>query len=155
MSVDNTASQGLRQARERISKAAEKALGAALLGVIDDAQNEEPKPPIDTGHLRGSAFAVVGGDVVSGKAPSGQLSSDETGLVGYVGFDTPYAFFVHEGLEPGPGLPNRGQLKPGPRSEKAGGVGGLFLGLKLNRYRDRYAMIIASRLKKWLGGGST
>lgn len=151
MTVKNTASSGFQRLGKSIRSEAEKAVGVALLSVLDDAQNEDPKPPIDTGLLRGSQFAIIG-DQIIGKTPTTRPQSDESGIVGYVGFDTPYAFYVHEGLEPGPGLENRGQLQPGPRSQAAGGVGGLFLSLKLNRNRDNYVRIITDRLKRFLGG---
>ena len=57
---------------------ANKALGLVGKEMIDDAVNQDPKVPVDTGRLKSSGFSKV----------------ENNELV--VGFDTPYAGKVHE-----------------------------------------------------------
>jgi hypothetical protein len=152
MSVQDTMTFKLRRLPRDMTQQAEKAIGAALLAVLDDAQNVEPKPPIDTGLLRGSQFAQVG-DIKFGNAAGLEAKADAGTVTGFVGFGASYAVYVHEGMRPGPGLTDGRVLTPGPKSQNAGGVGGLFLSLKLNRFRDRYARIVSDRLRRYLGGG--
>mgnify|MGYP007071573127 CR=1 FL=1 len=100
---------------EEIKKTIEeqKQIGLLRVGhaVMNDFQNQEPKPPILTAFLRRSGFIETTPDGVN------------------LGFSAVYANYQNQGLPPGPGILRGGkliQLRPGPVSRKAGGVGGQF-----------------------------
>lgn len=155
--MTNSLSVGLAQFVSRLPGVFRQAGTSGGLALHEDAVHEEPTPPLDTGHLRGSGFVRVDGQLVHGSGPAGAAESGKLRID--VGFATPYARYQHEGLEPGPGVthPTSGkhvQLQPGPKSQQVGDVGGLFLSLKLDRNRQRYARIIAARLNRAFGSGS-
>lgn len=147
--VTNTIAPGLRKLASRLPKALENAAGVAGLAVIDDAVNEDPTPPLDTGYLRGSWFVYVNGKKKSSGSDAGSLPGTiqtEQGTVSTtIGFSAPYAAAQHQNLEPA------GTWQRGPKSPP--NSGGNYLGSKLDRNKDRYAKIFADRLAKAIMGG--
>lgn len=147
--VTNTIAPGLRALAARLPKALENAAGVAGLAVIDDAVNEDPTPPLDTGYLRGSWFVYVNGKKKSngGNAGSlpGSVPADPKTVSTTVGFSAPYAAAQHQNLEPA------GPWQRGPKSPPDSG--GNYLGAKLGRNKNNYARIFADRLAKAIAGG--
>lgn len=149
----DTLTPALLRISRKFPAASQQAAEVTGLAILDDAVTVAPTPPIDTGFLRGAGFVRVDG-VVTFQMPDAQAENGPAQrgrIVVDVGFNTPYAFYQHEGLPPGPGVEHpvsgeRIKLSPGPKSEQAGNVGGWFLVLKLNQRRDRYARIYADRL---------
>lgn len=130
-------------------------VGEAALALMSDAINQEPTPPLWHGHLRGSAVPLVEGVAIAGYAGEDASLKESGKITAAVVFDVPYARYQHEGQEPGPGVihPRSDKLvhlQPGLHSVQAGDTGGLFLSLKLNRNRQRYATIVTNGIKRFL-----
>jgi hypothetical protein len=157
-SVKNTIRDGAGRFARKIPAAVQMAGASVGLAILDDAVNEEPTPPIDTGLLRGSGFVYSAGRLVKAGPRAAVASSFPAGGKGYeivVGFNTPYAKYQHEGLQPGPGVETSSgrkiNLQPGPKSQQAGNVGGRFLFAKIEKNKDKYAAIFADRLGRNTG----
>jgi len=129
--------------RKIIPASAENGVGAACLQVLNDAVFEVPTVPLKEGWLRGSGSAFVNGNYVgstegvggakAGKANTTPFPMMHAGaVIGHVGFNTPYASRLHEGV---------GFSFTEPSS------GAKFLSSKLQKNRKRYAEIIANRIK--------
>ncbi len=119
----------------------EKGLGRAMLQVLNDCVMEIPTVPIKEGWLRGSGSIFVQNKLIGvstfGKLGFANLEYADlirpSEFVGVIGFNTPYAAKLHEGItfkftEP----------SAGPK----------YLESKLMRNRLRYMQIIANAIKE-------
>lgn len=131
------------------NKMLNRAVGVAGLALLSDAQNKTPTPPIKTGHLRGSQYVLVDEKNIAGGMPKDRPPKLDAGLFGaHVGFDTPYASYVHDHMTPA--KPEKGRtIYPSELSERAG-AGGLFLLNKMVENADRYKSKITESIKKSL-----
>jgi hypothetical protein len=124
---------------KQIPKSATTAIEKELKKVALDLQGKAQRiAPIDLGDLRGSAFAVVGKEMVSqqekDKDPKSVRMGLPTagGLEAIVGFAEPYALKQHE--EVGYRHPKGGQAK--------------YLETPYKQNRDKYVDYIAKAVKK-------
>lgn len=149
--------KGLDLADRRIREAAKVALGQAALDVMDDAIADIPTVPIEKGTLRASASAIladgaveellgtseeqvtlaVGADPPTPAFPPTGMG-EPGALVAIVGFNTPYAAYLHE-------HPEFTFTEPGS--------GGKFLESKILPKKDELMALIAGRIKASLEGG--
>lgn len=114
----------------------EQALAKAGLAIIEDIVNVRPKPPIDTGFLRGSWGVFVGSTKIE-SGPNGPES--HAGKRGELtaGLSTPYAARLHE-------LP---KFKTHKKPEINQDSGPKFVEEKLARFKEEYMRIIADDFK--------
>jgi hypothetical protein len=123
----------------------EKGLARAMLALLNDCVMEPPTVPLKEGWLRGSASIFVQNQLVAisphgrpGKAATAHAAPlRATAWVGVIGFNTPYAARLHEGIsftftEP----------SAGPK----------FLEAKMQRHRASYMQEIADTIRE---GGET
>ena len=132
-------------AAKLVPEAAERGVGQACMNLLYDATQIPPKVPHDTGTLRGSGSAFVqnklvgvsqvGGGGTPATSHTEPIKGDE--IVGVVGFNTPYAEFVH----------NHTELR-----FRETGTGALFLETKLAQNRDKYRDTIGKAIEKALKG---
>lgn len=96
--------------KETIPSLQEKGMGRAMLVLMGDCVNETPTVPLDEGWLRGSASVFVQGKFVAdssnqSRAKGGKATNsiDEKitkhEIRGSIGFNTPYAARLHEGID--------------------------------------------------------
>lgn len=147
-------SKNMKDFMERSDRAERIALGRVGLAINQDTIQEEPKPPFDTGYLRGSQFMYVMGkkaelgNAIQGTVPATVPVQPNT-LTVEVGLNTPYAKYQHENL--GKSIfPARFFSRSGQPKDTAG-VGGKFLEAKLARFKDDYAKLFAETYKKEAG----
>lgn len=96
---------------KRVQKAAQAGMAKAGMALLQDAVMDIPKVPHDEGTLRGSGSVHINGKLKStstgmsdGGSPTpfeGQIGSDDKpdAVIGRVGFNTPYAARLHEGVD--------------------------------------------------------
>lgn len=118
----------------------ERALGVAMLDLLNDCIMEVPTVPLKEGWLRGSGSIfvnnVLAGTYTNNKDKFVNLDNnqgDNTGFVGVIGFNAPYAARLHEGI-------NFKFTEPSS--------GAKFLESKLIGNRSKYIETIAIELKK-------
>lgn len=118
----------------------ERALGVAMLDLLNDCIMEVPTVPLKEGWLRGSGSIfvnnVLAGTYTNNKDKFVNLDNnqgDNTGFVGVIGFNAPYAARLHEGI-------NFKFTEPSSGSK--------FLESKLIGNRSKYMETIAVELKK-------
>jgi len=124
-----------------IPELTEKGLGRAMANLFNDCINEVPTVPLKESWLRGSGSWFVQNKLagVSNKGKQGFANTSHTEnisageFVGVIGFNTPYAARIHEGI----GLHFRE-----PSS------GAKYLESKLHRKKDVYMKIIANTIKE-------
>lgn len=121
----------------------EKGMAKAGMQLLNDCTMQAPTTPLDEGTLRGSGSVFVENQLV-GRSPKTRgrgtpslehrekLKKDQTVVV--VGFNTPYAGRVHEGV----GIKNWSEPSSGPK----------FLEAKLANNRDEYMKITAEHLRE-------
>lgn len=119
----------------------ERALGVAMLSLMNDCINEVPTVPLKEGWLRGSVSVFVN-NKFSGNKDNGKtdyMNKDHNGaipkdsFVGVIGFNAPYAARLHEGI---------GFKFTEPSS------GAKYLESKLLANRERYLRIVAECLEE-------
>ncbi len=126
-----------------IPKLTEKGLGVAMLQVLNDCINEVPTVPIREGWLRGSGSIFVQNKLITtsegmSKAKAGKANKSHSETLkagefsGVIGFNTPYASKVHEGVD---------------MHFKEPSSGAKFLETKLHRNKERYMTIISNRIR--------
>lgn len=168
--------QNLKKLSNQIQDKLDRSAARVGLAIIDDAVNEAPTPPIDTGFLRGSAVAYANGEKIhfdpGGKKASWSnqpptIPTPKGKIQIQIIFDTPYAAHMHEDISPG--KIGKGKLqdtgddgsKPdtipvgqkvglGPKSRQAGNVGPKFLQQKLDVNRNKYSQMFARALAQEL-----
>lgn len=142
-----------------LNEAVRMSLGTVGLAILEDTITQDPKPPIETGYLRGAQFmyiqgikkSVPGSDMAgpdgltNNAPPTAETKVGEFKLE--VGLNTPYAKYQHENL--GVKIFPRTMTKRGtPKSTQ--GISGKFLELKLLRNASEYAQIFADEFtKRW------
>lgn len=158
---------GMRKAIGTLQKGlrsnVEIALGIVGLAILEDTIQENPKPPFETGYLRGAQFMYVlgnlkqvpgakqsqrqpDGSVLTNTPPSSTpISAGEFKVE--VGLNTPYAARMHEelGFSIFPAIATR---KGTPKDTQ--GVSGKFLQSKLERFKTQYAEIFAREVARRL-----
>jgi hypothetical protein len=150
--MKNTLTPALKKLAKKLPKAYETATLVAGAQLADDAVNEAPTPPIDTGHLRGSWFVYAQGqlktkgvDAERFDGLSKSIAVPRGKIMAVVGFNAPYAQIMHDDLKSFGTVYNLG-----PKSENAGNVNGNFLGAKLLKNKERYKRSFEAKLKKEL-----
>ena len=154
-SFDDKLTKGIEKAKQSQEKAIKMALGRVGLAILEDTVQQEPKPPFETGFLRGAQFMHVMGqskpvpDAIQSGAPAKVDIQAGTFEVS-VGLNTPYAMAQHENLK------DAGSWEPGTVSKRGtpkdpSGIGGKFLESKLARYKDEYANVFANTFAKFWG----
>jgi len=122
----------------------EKGLGRAMLDLMNDCVMEVPTVPLKEGWLRGSASIFVQNKFVStsenlsrakaGKAIRAYVENVTAGrFVGLIGFNTPYAAKVHEGIDM-----HFTEPSSGPK----------YLESKMISKRNHYLTVIANTIKE-------
>jgi hypothetical protein len=119
----------------------ETGLGRASLQLMNDCVMEVPTVPIKEGWLRGSGSVFVQNKLVHestfGKAGMANTDHSENlgprDFVGVVGFNTPYASRLHEGL-----TFHFSEPSAGPK----------YMESKMMRNKERYMQIIANAIKE-------
>jgi hypothetical protein len=135
-----------RLVKEAMPAAIKEGMGKAASQLLNDAVMQSPTVPLDEGTLRGSAFVFVDGTPpripvsVPGKtrpkfvpAPSAAFGKEDKKTVAIVGFNTPYAARLHEGI----GIKHWSEPGSGPK----------FLESKLANNRHEYIKIVADQIK--------
>lgn len=133
-------------AKQMIPSLTERGMGRAMLQLLNDCVMEVPTVPLKEGWLRGSGSIFVQNTLVSFSvnAPRAKIGFANTShienigknfFVGVIGFNTPYAAKVHEGIS---------------MHFREPGSGAKYLESKMLRNRDVYLSIIANTVK---GGG--
>ncbi|HOE64492.1 MAG TPA: hypothetical protein PK650_13065 [Candidatus Sumerlaeota bacterium] len=147
--------KGLNKSDARIMEAIEKGLAQAGMQLLNDATLQIPATPLDEGTLRGSGSVFVGNKLVgtsppiNGKGePNRQHQEPMISMVktATVGFNTPYAAWLHETPE----------LDFGSTREKRGlprptGTGAFYLSKKMATNFRLYMQIVAHSIKRFLG----
>lgn len=101
----------------------ERGMGRAMTQLLNDCMMEIPTVPVDEGTLRGSGSIFVQNQLVatsegSPKSKKGTPNKDHREkvlshqLVGVVGFNTPYASVLHEGINVKQGYVIRNYSEP-------------------------------------------
>lgn len=126
---------GLNTLAKNADMVRDKGLEQAGLALWDDTMNIEPKPPVDTGNLRGAGTLFVGTKNIKSEGAATRSHSGKKGTATF-GIDTPYAAYQHE-------LP---QMNNHNRPEANSGVGPKFIESKLSRFRDDYTEIAAKEI---------
>lgn len=96
--------------RATIPELQERGMGGAMLALMGDCVMEVPTVPVDEGTLRGSASIFVQNEFIKDssdlpKAKGGKAVKNHSEpkkphrLVGVIGFNTPYAAKMHEGVD--------------------------------------------------------
>ena len=127
-----------------VPELAEDGLGRAMLQLLNDCVMEVPTVPLKEGWLRGSGSIFVQNKLmgISSFGKSGKANTEHieginfNQLVGVIGFNTPYASKMHEGVDFHFTDPSSGAK---------------YLESKLHRNGERYMLIIANTIK---GGGN-
>lgn len=150
-------------------RAVKMALGRVGLAILQDSVQENPKPPFETGFLRGAIFMYVEGENVpaKGQKKQGKVYNSKGKVVGTllndppssipndrgfytvnVGFNTPYAKAQHENLGTD-WFPTVISKRGTPKDQSD--VSGKFLESKLARFKNRYAEIFAKTFGQYWG----
>lgn len=152
--------QQLGKMNQGLKTAVSKSLGVVGLAILEDTIQQEPKPPFETGYLRGAQFMYVQGvkrsvpDAKStskdGKYQNNPPATAETKVGQFtleVGLNTPYAKYQHEelGFSIFPTIASKRNTVKNTQD-----VNGKFLELKLLRNKEEYAQIFADEFtKRW------
>jgi hypothetical protein len=160
---DNGLQKRVGTINKELRNTVEKALGVVGLAILEDTIQQEPKPPFETGYLRGAQFMYVLGNLKqvpgskqSQKLPDGSVLTNNppaTQTISQgefkveVGLNTPYAARMHEelGVSIFPTIATR---RGTPKDTQ--GVSGKFLQSKLERFKDQYAEIFAREVGRRL-----
>jgi hypothetical protein len=124
-----------------IPERVEIGLGRAMLNLMRDCVMEVPTVPIKEGWLRGSASIFVQNKLVgvspygkTGKALTSFIETiNEHSFVGVIGFNTPYAAKMHEGV----GF-HFSDPSAGPK----------YLEAKMMTFREQYLQTVADAIKE-------
>ncbi|MFA5038410.1 MAG: hypothetical protein WC732_01875 [Candidatus Omnitrophota bacterium] len=139
--------KGLRRiAREVIPEVAEKAMAQAGMQLLNDCIMEPPTVPIKEGWLRGSGSVHVQNKLIAKSDQGKPGMAEETvsepidpgKIAARVGFNTPYAAKLHEGI----GF-KFSEPSAGPK----------YLESKLLKNKNKYFQIIADVIKAASKGG--
>lgn len=130
-----------RITEQAVPELTEKGLGRAMLQLLNDCVMEVPTVPLKEGWLRGSGSIFVQNKLAGvssfGKPGMANTSHSEginfKELVGVIGFNTPYASKMHEGVDFHFTEPS---------------AGAKYLESKLHRNGERYMLIIANTIKE-------
>jgi len=137
----------LNLADRKVREAARKGMAKGCMRLLGDAVMEAEKVPIDEGTLRGSGSVFVGNTLIGTSEASGgglgtparSLGIQTAGgqaLIGTVGFNTPYAAWLHEHPE---------------LNFSEEGTGAKYLEKKMSAHRERYMGIVAGEVRKVMG----
>ena len=130
-----------------VMAAAKKGLARAGINVMNDAIQQVPKVPIDEGTLRGSGSVFVDNMLVAtsedlgqaagtpAKSLGGSMAKRVNDLEAVIGFNTPYAKYLHE-------HPEFNFTEPG--------TGGKYLETKMATNKDAYMKTIVTTMRKEL-----
>lgn len=129
-----------RIVEKAIPDSVERGIGKAMLQLMNDCIMENPTVPLLEGWLRGSGSAFVQNKFVGDSsarykdkfACKSHQESLGNNMIGMVGFNTPYAAKLHEGV----GL-HFTEPSAGPK----------YLESKLMRNKNRYMKIVANTVK--------
>ena len=142
--------RSMRHLQKKVApEAFRKAVTEVALTVMNDAVEDIPKPPIDTGHLRGSGSAFVDDHLVGttlnttgvGSPANAHTEPKEAHhIIAVVGFNTPYAARWHE-VEP----PNWHLKRTTPFRDAESGT--KYLEKKLSTNAQKYGNILAATIK--------
>jgi len=150
--ISDTLSSGFKKYFAIHKKIHPKAAAAVGLQLINNIVNGSPKetvtPPILTGHLRASGSVFVGSQLVgdtrsqpaSGNPGTPNLSHSDNENTITVGFDTPYAAWLHENT-----------WTPGPVSRQSGDVGNKYIEKHLQKDGEELIKLYADIQKKATG----
>lgn len=145
LNIKNELTAGLQAAAKAMPKARDKGLKRAGLALWDDTVNISPKPPIDTGLLRGSGNLFVSGKKIDEAPPSvdRNRAADAGGEPTKPGellfaLNVPYAARQHE-------LP---EYHNHNRPEANADSGPQFVRFKIQRFGKDYMRIIADTMKE-------
>lgn len=130
----------LQAIKKQAPKKLEEGAGRTVLRLLDDALNEPPKPPVDTGFLRRSWAAFVGNRKIAGGGEERGGTPDDNRTTGTVAFDSVYAAYQHELAEPINHAKPDANMDSGPK----------FLEAKLARNQNEY---VRELVKDILGTG--
>ena len=137
--------RGLDLADTAVRAAARRGMGKAGLELMRNAVMGVEKVPHDEGTLRGSGSVFVGNRLLGTSESQGdghgtpsrdlgvQFGQEE--MVGTVGFNTPYAAYLHEHPE---------------FDFTEEGTGGKYLEKKLNAHREKYMGLVAAEVRRIL-----
>lgn len=151
--------RGLAELEERFNEGARRGLAEAAGQLMNDAIQIENTVPIVEGYLRSTGSYFVNNQLVGtspntmkargvrklrkGMRPRPNTNDDEpiarNEMVAVVGFNTPYAAYMHEGMR-----------RDGSRVIKKyteTGSGRKFLESKMARYHAQYMQVIAENIK--------
>lgn len=132
-----------RLVQRNIPAEIEKGMGKAGLQLLNDAVMQSPTVPLDEGTLRGSGSLFVANKLVDVSrqnrkrgtpALEHQEKADDSQTIAVVGFNTPYAARLHEGI----GIKNWSEPGSGPK----------FLEAKLSNNRKEYMKVVADHLQE-------
>lgn len=139
-----------RLVRDVMPDAIKRGLGVAGMQLLNDAALETPTVPHDEGTLRGSGSVLVEGKLV-GTSPSprgkGTPATEDTTtgrpgqFVAVIGFNTPYAAYLHEGVR------LDGTHTVANWTEPSSGA--KYLERKLLENRDLYFQIVAGEIARF------
>lgn len=138
MKIKNTMTPGLMTAYAAMLEAAQLGLVRSGLNLEHAIVHREPRPQLDTGHMRESVASFDSSGIVPGSA--GIISAGTPPKLPAFTVQTavtaPYSVYPHE----------LGGL--GPMSERAGGVGGKFVEAKLQQVASETGPITARTIRE-------
>lgn len=132
-----------RLVQRNIPAEIEKGMGKAGLQLMNDAVMQSPTVPLDEGTLRASGSLFVANKLMDTSGQSRkrgtpalehQEKASEDQTIAVVGFNTPYAARMHEGI----GIKNWSEPGSGPK----------FLEAKMANNRKDYMKIVADHLQE-------
>lgn len=133
--------EGLEELKRAMGYHVRVGLGKAALALLHDAIEDIPKVPLEEGTLRGSGSAWVGNLRLSRTDPSTiEAPSRDVPLVATVGFDKPYAAYLHEGIRFDGTHPVKHYKEPGS--------GPKYLENKANANREKYIGIVVESVRQ-------
>lgn len=151
--------RGLAEMEERFNEGVRRGLAEAAGQLLNDAVQIEPTAPIVEGYLRSTGSYFVNNQLVGtspmslkprgerklrkGMRPRPNTNDSEpigqAEMVAVVGFNTPYAAYLHEGMR------RDGSRVIRKYTER--GSGRKFLESKMSRYHQQYLQVIAENIK--------
>lgn len=153
MAKKNTASLST-QLKKEVAEKVDRAYTKVGYRIWHDAVHLPPKPAIETGNLRGSAYAITRKGVIAqgnhvDKTPLlSKTFKDNVGL--FVGFTAPYAYKIHETISDD--WVNRYNHLPEEKRKKKirinKNTGKHFLTKKIDLYEQKYINIFKREFKK-------
>lgn len=133
--LTNTITSGINKLAKQMGSSTAEAMEIAALALAQDAVDQAPSVPVDTGNLRGSWAVYVNGNIIASgnKADAPAKIASGGKISAGVAFSADYALYQHEGIH----FKHR-KSSPTP--------GAKFLEVKLISNKDQYREIIAREL---------